>query len=130
LKYLLDTHLLIWISDKDLNHLVPTEVTEIIADNANDVLFSVASLWEIVIKSGLGREDFQIDAEKLRLGALASGFEELPILAPHTFALAELPLIHKDPFDRLLIAQAKTESAELLTHDETVNEYGTPVRLV
>jgi PIN domain nuclease of toxin-antitoxin system len=129
-RYLLDTHLLIWIADRNLNPLLPDAARQIVISGDNDVLFSAASIWEIVIKGALGRSDFRIDAKMLRLGALASGFAELPITSAHTLAVADLPTIHKDPFDRLLVAQVRAEDITLLTRDETVAAYGANVILV
>jgi PIN domain nuclease of toxin-antitoxin system len=99
------------------------------ADPENELLFSVASLWEIVIKRGLKRPDFQVDARLLRRGLLDNGYQELPILSEHAVAVDSLPPIHKDPFDRLLIAQATVEGITLLTDDTTVAQYPGPVQL-
>ncbi len=98
-------------------------------DPDNDLLFSVASLWEIVIKRGLHRPDFQVDARLLRRGLLDNGYLELPILSEHVVAVDSLPPIHKDPFDRLLVAQATVEGITLLTDDPTVAQYPGPVQL-
>jgi PIN domain nuclease of toxin-antitoxin system len=93
------------------------------------LLFSVASLWEIVIKRGLNRPDFQVDARLLRRGLIDNGYQELPILSEHAVAVDSLPPIHKDPFDRLLIAQAAIEGITLLTDDTIVAQYPGPVQL-
>jgi PIN domain nuclease of toxin-antitoxin system len=98
-------------------------------DPENDLLFSVASLWEIVIKRGLNRPDFQVDARLLRRGLLDNGYQELPVLSEHAVAVDSLPPIHKDPFDRLLVAQATVEGITLLTDDLTVAQYPGPVQL-
>ncbi len=95
----------------------------------NTLYFSVASLWEIAIKSGLRRPDFQVDARVLRHGLLDNGYQELAIVSAHVVAIDVLPPIHKDPFDRLLIAQAGVEGITLLTDDATVAKYPGPVRL-
>lgn len=100
------------------------------ADPKNELIFSVASLWEIVIKCGLNRPDFSVDARVLRRGLLDNGYRELPILSEHAVAIEALPPIHKDPFDRLLIAQATVEGITLLTDDTTVARYPGPVQLV
>jgi PIN domain nuclease of toxin-antitoxin system len=100
------------------------------ADPENDLVFSVASLWEIVIKCGLKRPDFRVDARVLRRGLIDNGYHELPILSEHAVAIDGLPPIHKDPFDRLLIAQATVEGITLLTDDTIVAKYPGPVRLV
>jgi PIN domain nuclease of toxin-antitoxin system len=99
------------------------------ADPENELLFSVASIWEVAIKSGLKRSDFQVDERVLRRGLIDNGYFELPIFSEHAVAIDSLPPIHKDPFDRLLIAQAMTEGIILLTDDVIVAQYQGPVRL-
>ena len=90
-------------------------------------LVSAASLWEVTIKAGLGREDFQVDAATLRRGLLEHGYAELPISGAHATAVAGLPRIHKDPFDRILVAQAQFEGITLLTTDAIVARYPGPI---
>ena len=128
MRLLLDTHLLLWTA------LEPSRLSQrasnLIADTDNELLFSVVSLWEAVIKLGLNREDFQIDPRLLRRRLIASGYEELTITAEHTFQVAGLRALHKDPFDRILIAQAIAEGVILLTTDRIVARYGTPVQQV
>jgi PIN domain nuclease of toxin-antitoxin system len=126
-KLLLDTHLLIWAAD-GIERL-PLGALALMADPENELLFSVASLWEIAIKSGLNRPDFKVDARMLRRGLIDNGYGELPILSAHVVAIDALPLIHKDPFDRLLIAQANVEGVTLLTDDAIVAQYQGSVRL-
>lgn len=128
MKLLLDTHLLIWAADSI--ERVPTGARALMADPENELLFSVASIWEVAIKRGLNRPDFQVDARMLRRGLIDNGYCELPILSEHVVALDTLPPIHKDPFDRLLIAQATVEGITLLSNDTTVAQYQGPVRLV
>ena len=99
-------------------------------DPGNELLFSAAGMWEIAIKSGLGREDFLVNARLLRRGLLDNGYEELPIKSEHALATDALPSIHGDPFDRILIAQATIEGIELLTSDEVVVRYSGPIRMV
>jgi PIN domain nuclease of toxin-antitoxin system len=100
-------------------------------DNArNQLMFSAASLWEIAIKSGLGRADFRADARLLRRGLLDNGYDELAITSEHAVAIANLPPIHKDPFDRMLVAQSAIEGILLLTTDPIVAQYPGPVRKV
>ena len=96
----------------------------------NELLFSAASLWEVAIKRGLGRKDFNVDARLLRRGLLDNGYSELPITSNHVVATESLPLIHKDPFDRILGAQATVEGITLLTIDSLVAEYPGPIRTV
>lgn len=127
MKLLLDTHLLIWAADSI--ERVPTGARALMADPENELLFSVASIWEVAIKRGLDRPDFQVDARMLRRGLIDNGYCELPILSEHAVAIDTLPPIHKDPFDRLLIAQAMVEGITLLTNDATVAQYQGPVRL-
>jgi PIN domain nuclease of toxin-antitoxin system len=100
----------------------------ILNDEELDTRFSVASLWEVAIKASLGRPQFVIDARALRRGLLESGYSELPIDVSHVVAVADLPPIHRDPFDRLLLAQARTEGLTLLTVDAALPPYGDYVR--
>ena len=96
----------------------------------NEVYYSAANLWEIAIKSSLRRTDFQVDPEQLLAALPAMDFTELPITARHAAAVARLPLLHRDPFDRLLIAQSQTEPMILLTNDELLVQYGASVQLI
>jgi PIN domain nuclease of toxin-antitoxin system len=129
MKLLLDTHLLVWAAADD--PALSDEARAAIEDIENVLYFSVASLWEIVIKSALGRDDFQVDARVLRRNLLDAGYEELSIEAQHAFEVAALPSLHKDPFDRLLVGQAMAEGIVLLTHDEQIRRYDfAPVRYV
>jgi len=128
MKLLLDTHLLLWAT-KGLEYL-PQDAQTLMSDPENELFFSVASVWEIVIKCGLGREDFKVDARILRRGLIDNGYHELPILSEHVVAIDALPTIHKDPFDRLLVAQAIVEGITLLTADAHVAEYPGPVQHV
>lgn len=93
-------------------------------------VFSAASLWEIAIKRGLGRDDFQVDGRLLRRGLLDNGYREIAITSEHAVAVEGLPPIHKDPFDRILVAQAIAEGAILVTVDSVVGRYGAPVEVV
>jgi PIN domain nuclease of toxin-antitoxin system len=126
-KLLLDTHLLLWVADS--LERVPTGARALMINLENELLFSVASIWEIAIKRGLNSPDFQVDARMLRRGLIDNGYCELPILSEHVVAIDALPPIHKDPFDRLLIAQAMVEGITLLTNDATVAQYQGPIRL-
>jgi len=92
------------------------------------LLFSAGSLWEVAIKSGLGRKDFRVEARLLRRGLLDNGYSELPIVSDHVVAIESLPPIHKDPFDRILVAQAAVEGITLLTNDPVVAQYPGPIR--
>jgi PIN domain nuclease of toxin-antitoxin system len=125
---LLDTQLLLWAAG--LPERLSAEARGLLEDQANRLAFSAASIWEVVIKAGLGREDFRVDARRLRRGLLEAGYAEMAVTAEHALAVARLPTLHKDPFDRMLLAQAETEGAVLLTADATLGRYGGAVRLV
>ena len=126
MKLLLDTHVLLWAAAQP--ERLPAKVRRLLNDEQNQLLFSAASLWEIAIKRGLRRKDFQVDPRLLRRGLLDNGYHELPILSDHVVAIDGLPTIHKDPFDRLLVAQAMVEGVTLLTLDPIVAEYPGPIR--
>jgi PIN domain nuclease of toxin-antitoxin system len=128
MKLLLDTHVLIWAAG--FPDRMSVEARELIADPDNDLVFSAASLWEVAIKNALGREDFTVDARLLRRGLLDNGYSELPVASEHAVAIDSLPPIHKDPFDRLLIAQAMVEGITLLTVDDLVGQYPGPIRRI
>jgi PIN domain nuclease of toxin-antitoxin system len=127
-KLLLDTHLLLWSAGQP--DRLSKEARALIEALDNELFFSSASLWEVVIKRGLGRDDFKVDARLLRRGLLDNGYSELPIGSEHVVAIDNLPAIHKDPFDRILVAQAQVEGITLLTTDTTVAKYSGPIRLV
>jgi PIN domain nuclease of toxin-antitoxin system len=128
MKFLLDTHLLLWAAAEPRR--LSKQARALIDNPDNDLLFSAASLWEVVIKRGLGREDFEVDARLLRRGLLDNGYGELPIISDHVVAIDSLPPIHKDPFDRILVAQATVEGVTLLTIDYIVLQYPGPIRAV
>lgn len=128
MKLLLDTHLLLWAASQP-DRLSRT-ARSLIDNTDNELLFSSASLWEIAIKRRLGREDFKVDARVLRRGLLDNGYGELPILSDHVVAIENLPPIHKDPFDRVLVAQAMVEGITFLTTDSLVAQYPGPIRAV
>ena len=128
MKLLLDTHIVIWAA------FTPDRLSKsaqsLIIDEENELLFSPVNLWEVAIKRALGRRDFQFDSRVLRSNLLLNGYHELPITSQHAVAIDQLPDIHKDPFDRLLIAQSMVEGILLLTSDPTVAKYPAPVKLV
>ncbi|MGZ3304592.1 MAG: type II toxin-antitoxin system VapC family toxin [Asticcacaulis sp.] len=128
MKLLLDTHLLLWAAG--LPERLPAGALLLMEDPGNTLVFSAASLWEIAIKSSLGRADFEVDARLLRRGLLDNGYEELPITGAHAAAVANLPDLHKDPFDRMLVSQSQVEGIVLLTSDAMVAQYPGPIRLV
>ncbi len=99
-------------------------------DVSNGLFFSAASIWEIAIKRSLGRENFQVEPRVLRRGLIGHGYQELVIASEHAVAIDSLPSIHKDPFDRLLVAESMAEGIILLTSDERIVRYGGLVRKV
>ena len=127
MKLLADTQVLLRATINP-SRLSPAAAALII-DPENSLFFSTASIWEVAIKQALGRADFQVDPSRLRKALIDGGYSELPIVARHGVAAGALPLIHKDPFDRILIAQAATEEMLLLTSDLTIAKYQGPVRL-
>jgi len=128
MKLLLDTHLLLWAAGEP--DRLSGKARSLIDNPENELLFSAASLWEVAIKRGLGRHDFKVDARLLRRGLLDNGYSELPICSDHVIAIESLPMLHKDPFDLVLLAQATVEGITLLTIDSLVAQYPGPVRAV
>lgn len=128
MKLLLDTHLLLWAAGTPAK--LPAAARRLIQDRANELWFSVASLWEIAIKRSLGRSDFKAEPRRLRRGLLENGYAELVIAGEHANAVDMLPRLHKDPFDRMLIAQAQVEGITLLTADPQLAAYQGPIRRV
>ena len=128
MRLLLDTQILLWaVSHPDR---LSAAARALLTNIDNDLLFSPASLWEVVIKNALGRDDFRVEPRILRRGLLDNGYAELPITSEHAVNIESLPPLHKDPFDRILLAQAFTEGITLLTSDVQVARYGGPVRKV
>ena len=125
---LIDTHLLIWaaIDSPDL----PREARRLLTEPESELRFSAASTWEVAIKHALGRKDFCLDPHVLRRGLLESGFTELAVTGRHAAGVALLPRIHREPFDRVLVAQAVAEGITLLTSDRLVASYPGPIRLL
>jgi PIN domain nuclease of toxin-antitoxin system len=123
-KLLLDTHILIWVA-QDSPMLSP-KARALIAKLDHALYFSAASLWELATKNSLSRTGSVIDTARLRRQLLLNGYTELPITSAHAMAVENLPPIHRDPFDRLLFAQASTESLQLLTADALLVQYGPP----
>lgn len=128
MKLLLDTHLLLWAAGHP--DRLSKEARQLIESPDNELLFSAASLWEVAIKRRLGRPDFKADARLLRRGLLDNGYNELPIVSDHVVATENLPALHKDPFDRVLVAQAMVEGITLLTTDSVVSQYPGPIKSV
>ena len=128
MKLLLDTHLLLWAAGQP--GLLSLAARQLLEDPRHELTFSSASLWEVAIKDGLGRSDFQVDPRLLRRGLLDNGYAELAITSDHALAVHGLPPLHKDPFDRMLVAQAQVEGMALLTMDPLVAQYPGPIRRV
>jgi len=127
-KFLLDTHIFLWAAYEP--DRLSAKAIALLNDSDHELLFSAASIWEIAIKNGLGREDFKVDARLLRRGLLDNDYGELAITSEHAVFLENLPPIHKDPFDRILVAQAMVEGITLLTADSIVAKYPGPIQLV
>ncbi len=122
MRLLVDTHLLIWwLAGKSL----PARAAELIRDPANQIYASAASVWEVAIKVSLGK--IRINADEFVAALREGGFQELSVTARHASRVAELPKHHRDPFDRLLIAQSLVESLLLLTQDQPLAAYGPSV---
>lgn len=128
MSFLLDTQVLLWAAG--VPDRLPPDARTLIADPATALLYSAASLWEVTIKNGLGRADFSVDPRLLRRGLLENGYTELAVTGAHAVAVDALPPIHKDPFDRLLVAQAQIEGVTLITADEIVGRYPGPIRVL
>lgn len=128
MKFLLDTQILLWAAGQPKRLSVAAR--KLLNDPRNELLFSAASLWEIAIKKTLGREDFRVEPRLLRRGLLDNGYVELPITSQHAVGIDSLPPLHKDPFDRLLLAQAISEGITLVTADAQLALYPGSVRKV
>lgn len=126
MKLLLDTHILLWAAAGA--DQLPSKAKALIEDTGNQLFFSSASLWEIAIKNTLGRADFKVDLAVLRRNLLENGFEEIAINSSHAMSVATLPEVHKDPFDRMLLAQTQVEGVTLMTADRQLGGY--PVALI
>ena len=125
MRLLLDTHIALWVfaGDPRINSIRDTLLAK-----DTEVFVSVASLWEITIKASLGK--LVADLKEIRWAIVASGFSELPVKGGHTEALLKLPPYHKDPFDRLLVAQANSEPMKLITCDSVLKQYSDLVWLI
>lgn len=128
MRLLLDTHVLLWALAEQ--HRLDPETRALLVDAEVEVLFSAASVWEIAIKARLGRPDFAVRAAEIARAAHDTGFAELPVRARAAALVADLPLHHRDPFDRLLVAQAMTEPAQLYTADPLLPPYSELVTLI
>lgn len=128
MKLLLDTQILLWAAGQP--ERLSAAARKLLNNRRNELLFSAASLWEIAIKKTLGREDLRVEPRLLRRGLLDNGYIELPITSEHAVSIDALPRLHKDPFDRLLLAQATSEGITLVTADAQLARYPGPVRKV
>jgi PIN domain nuclease of toxin-antitoxin system len=125
---LIDTHLLLWAAGQPQK--LSRAARRLLGDPDARLWFSAASLWEVAIKHSLGREDFRVEPVRLRRGLLDNGWRELAVSSEHAVAALDLPPLHKDPFDRMLLAQARVEGLSLVTSDELVARYPGDVRKV
>ena len=125
MRLLLDTHLLLWAALGSAK--LPAEAHDLIVEPGTELVASAASLWEVAIKNGLGRADFRVDPHLLHRSLLDNGYAELPVTGAHAAEVCLLPLLHGDPFDRILIAQARVERIVLLTADKRLARYAGPI---
>ena len=128
MRYLLDTQLLLWIAG--VSDRLSATAEEVILDSSVRLFYSSVSIWEVAIKNGLNRSDFGVHPARFREGLIDHGYFELPVRADHAIAIADLPTIHRDPFDRMLIGQATSESILLLTTDRVIASNPGPIQLV
>jgi PIN domain nuclease of toxin-antitoxin system len=128
MRLLLDTHLLLWTIAE--SRRLSAAARALIGETENELTFSSVSLWEVAIKAGRGRRNFRIDVSSLRRSLFDNDYAELPVTGAHAVALGSLPPIHRDPFDRMLVAQAIAEGMTLVTSDSAVAKYPGPIRLV
>jgi PIN domain nuclease of toxin-antitoxin system len=125
---LLDTHILLWAAARD--RMMSERADALLRDEANALWFSAAAIWEIAIKRGLDRPDFRTNPEEMRTGLLSNGYKELPVAAHHAAAVVNLPRVHGDPFDRIMVVQAQVEGMRFVTSDKVITDYGAWVELV
>ncbi len=128
MKLLLDTQILLFAAGQPKR--LSAAARKLISDERNELVFSAASLWEITIKNGLGRDDFRVEPRVLRRALLDNGYAELAITSEHAVQVEGLPDLHRDPFDRIIVAQAQCEGMTLLTTNATVARYPGPIRKV
>ena len=128
MRVLLDTHLLVW--GFAYPQKLSTVAQDVIKSRENEILYSVVSIWEIRIKAALRRPDFPSDPANVLNEARRLGYRELPITAELAISASQLPLYHRDPFDRMLVAQALSQSARLMTADRLLSQYSNEVWLV
>ena len=128
MNFLLDTHILIWAAISP--HRISPELASLLSDPSNHLYFSSASIWEISIKESFGKRDFHVSSNKLHDGLVENGYKEIKVSALHAMGVLKLPYIHRDPFDRILVATAMWENMPLLTNDSTLAPYHSLVRVL
>ena len=128
MNFLLDTHILIWAAISP--HKISPELVSLLSDPSNHLYFSSASIWEISIKESLEKSDFKVSSKKLYDGLIENGYKEIKVSALHAMEVIKLPFIHRDPFDRILVATAIWENMPLLTNDSTLSPYHSLVRVL
>ena len=128
MNFLLDTHILIWAAISP--HKFSSELVGLLSDPSNHLYFSSASIWEISVKKSLGKRDFKISSKKLHDGLIENGYKEIKVSALHAMEVIKLPYIHRDPFDRILVAAAIWENMPLLTNDSKLSPYHSLVRVL
>ena len=128
MNFLLDTHILIWAASSP--HKISPELASLLSNPRNHLYFSSASIWEISIKESLGKRGFHFSSNKLHDGLLENGYKEIKVSALHAMGVIKLPFIHRDPFDRILVATAIWENMPLLTNDSTLSPYHSLVRVL
>ena len=128
MKLLLDTQVLLWAAGQP-ERLSPA-ARRLLNSTSNELVFSAASLWEVAIKHALGRPDFRVEPRVLRRALLDNGYTELPITGEHAVSVDQLPAVHRDPFDRMLLAQALCEGVTLVTADAQLARYDGPIRRI
>ena len=126
--YLVDTNVLLWAALEPSR--LSGDAVGILEDPESGVMFSAVSILEVAVKSSRSRADFQVDARLFRRALIENGYTELPVSSAHAAAVADLPGLHSDPFDRIQLAQARSEGLVFLTSDSRLADYGSPVRLV
>ena len=128
MRVLLDTHVLLWLLIAP--HKLPANLRQALEDPGHDILFSAVNIWEVAIKKALGKPGFDIDPDDVLQAARAAHLTELPVRAEHAARVGTLEPLHHDPFDRLLIATARHEGLQLITHDATLGDYGHSVMVI
>lgn len=125
MKYLLDTHVLLWFLTENCENM-SEHCQEILLNEQNTLYFSKVSIWEMAIKYSLGKPDFDYNPQEIVNELLRLGFRVLDVDIAHLYAIVDLPLLHQDPFDHLLIVQAEQEKLQFLTADRAILQYDKP----